>query len=250
MALRFDELVVAPTRPDRLPDPTDGSGAGAIAVEEVLPCRDDPGGVEPHLGHVGEHHAIGIAVELGPQGSDLGVGDDHQDRLVSFHARTDERDRAFEEPVGSFVQQCLVTEPGLGLALRGDHPVMPLRCGARAGTSELPRYPLTCHFMRGSGERATLVARRRYGISACSGGNAGAKRKPCTSSQPRVLRHSNCSEVSTPSAVTASPSSWAMRMVADTMASSSESWPRPITKLRSILMTRIGRLLSCMREAW
>jgi hypothetical protein len=62
--LAFDELVAASSGPDRLSDPTDGPVGTQVVCNEPLPGRDDPGGVCADVGHVGEEHCVGVAVQL------------------------------------------------------------------------------------------------------------------------------------------------------------------------------------------
>jgi hypothetical protein len=80
--------------------------------DELAPRGDDPGGILPDLGHVGEPNAVGISPEPPPQLFDLLGADDHQDRFTGRDRIIDEGSGTVDELRGACVEECVVTESG------------------------------------------------------------------------------------------------------------------------------------------
>jgi len=122
--LRLDDLLRSPSSPDRFANPANGVTGAAVLVGEVTPCGDDPRWVVTQLGHVGEHHPLGILpAQCGLERPQPGFGHGHHHRLSPVQPVTHERHHRVEEPIGPDIEQALVP---IGL-VRPGRPA-PVRC--------------------------------------------------------------------------------------------------------------------------
>ena len=117
MAVALVELGARAAGRDRLADPAQVVGA-RVAVEELLPGRDDPARVGPDLVHRGEAHRGRVGPERGAQPVDLpGVHDD-EDRRARRQAVADEGRRPAHELLLAPVEERAVAEPRRGVVPR------------------------------------------------------------------------------------------------------------------------------------
>ena len=72
-----------------------------MTVDEPLPRRNDPRRIFADDAHIGEEHAICVAVQGRAQIVDLGLADHHEGRLVGLESTQQERGRAVQELVGT-----------------------------------------------------------------------------------------------------------------------------------------------------
>ncbi len=110
MEVALVELGRCTSRPDRLSDAAQRRGRAGMTGDEPLPGGNDPRRILADHAHVGEEHAIGVAVERRPQIVDLGAADHHECRLVGLESIQQERGRAVEELVGTCIEERLVPE--------------------------------------------------------------------------------------------------------------------------------------------
>jgi hypothetical protein len=119
MALALDELGRAAFRPDRFPDPPQGTVP--VLAYEVAPCRDDASRVRSHICHVGEEHLTGISLEPLPKKVDLSRADDDEHGLGRPYRIVEEGRGSGDELSLPGVEERLVAEPVVGLHGRGQH---------------------------------------------------------------------------------------------------------------------------------
>jgi len=108
VTLALDELLRAPFRPDRLADASHRTGA--VLAHEIRPGRDDPGGVDPDIGHVGEPDRARGRPELLSEQIDLAGADDDENGFPDVDGVPDERTGPLEELGLARVEERLVPE--------------------------------------------------------------------------------------------------------------------------------------------
>jgi hypothetical protein len=118
----LDQLGGAPLRTYRLGDPADRSPGDRMRADELMPQRDQTGGIAADVGDVLEPDRIGPAVELRAQQPDRGITRGDQDRLASGHPLLDERQGPGQELVLASVEERLVVKR----AAVGDHSATPM----------------------------------------------------------------------------------------------------------------------------
>ena len=110
MALALHELAGIAPLEDRLTDATQPGARSSVGGDEVAPGRDDPCGIGADLGHVGEHHPLGRAVQALAEPVDLGRADHDQRGSTGLEALLDEGAHRFDELVRARIHQGLVPE--------------------------------------------------------------------------------------------------------------------------------------------
>src|SRR2546423_488043 len=108
MTLGFDQLRHRALGIDGLTDPPQGTLAG-VRPDEILPGRNDPSRVGPHLRHVPELHAVRGGPQPAAQKGELRGPDDDQHWLRCGHALADEPLHSVEELVDAGVEHRFVT---------------------------------------------------------------------------------------------------------------------------------------------
>ena len=111
VTLALDELLRAPLRPDRLADASHRTVP--VLAHELRPGRDDPGGVDPDIGHVGEPNRARGRPELFSEQIDLPGADDHENGFPDLDGVPDERGGPLEELGLAGVEERLVPEGGV-----------------------------------------------------------------------------------------------------------------------------------------
>ncbi len=102
------ELLAGTLCPDRLSDPARGMSLAHVLGRELLPERDDPGRVEADPLHVGEEHALAVAVQRLADQVELPSGDGDEDCLACVQALADVRGRPRDVLVVAGVQKGLM----------------------------------------------------------------------------------------------------------------------------------------------
>src|SRR5690348_4132312 len=112
MQLALGNLGFAPADPDRLPDTADG--LIIVAIEELLPRRDDAGRVAADGSHVQHSDPLGVIAEFLAELAEPRFGEDDHNRLLAGQAIPDKAHRAGKERVHAAVEQGFVLIAGMG----------------------------------------------------------------------------------------------------------------------------------------
>ena len=120
MDLALHYFVFGTAGPDRLADSTNRPTAGTLAIDEVLPHRNDAGGVDPDQSHVREHHMDGGRAEGVSKHGETRLGHDDENGLAPVDPFEDERQRTGEELIVVGVEQRLVAKAARAGRVRVD----------------------------------------------------------------------------------------------------------------------------------
>src|SRR5581483_10368925 len=110
VAVALDELVGAPSGPDRLADAANRPVLAEMVPHEAAPRRDDARRVLPELAHVGVPDAFVLAGERLAQQLDLPRVDDDERRLAPLEPLAQEAGGAVDEVVVARIEEGLVPE--------------------------------------------------------------------------------------------------------------------------------------------